>query len=149
MTILSQPRHIDAISRRLKLLLSDLERVSAAQAKAHQRNGSTAPPIHSVQDQLLPIITRLTPLLPHIPHILARLRSLSTLHTSAAEFQSNLAALEEEQIKLRSTLQQLDNAVRTVEESLNANRIVVKENVAGLESRVTSLLSRLEDLRHE
>ena len=149
MTILSQPRHIDAISRRLKLLLSDLERVSAAQAKAHARNGSTVSPIHSVQDQLLPIINRLTPLLPHIPHILARLRSLSTLHTSAAEFQSNLAALEEQQIKLRSTLQQLDNAVRTVEESLDANRTVVKENVAGLESRVANLLSRLEDLHHE
>ena len=41
---------------------------------------------------------------------------------------------------------ELDKAVRTVEDSLNRNREVVKTNISGLESRVNSLAARLEDL---
>ncbi|KAF8894932.1 Dynamitin-domain-containing protein [Gymnopilus junonius] len=149
LTILTQPRHIDSISRRLKLLLSDLDRTSAAQSQAHKRhpsqvNGTSQTP--SVQEQLFPILLRLGPLLPHIPHILTRLRTLSTLHSSATAFQSTLEDLEEEQNKLRSGLLELEKAVETVEMNLKDNREVVKNNVAGLEGRVNSLLGRLEDL---
>ena len=152
LTILTQPRHIDSISRRLKLLLSDLERTSAAQNQAHKRhpsqpNGASQAP--SIQEQLFPILLRLGPLLPQIPHILTRLRTLSTLHSSATAFQSTLEDLEEEQKKLRSTLLELEKAVETVELSLKDNREVVKNNVAGLEGRVNALLSRLEDLARE
>jgi len=152
LTILTQPRHIDSISRRLKLLLSDLDRTSAAQSQSHKRhpsqtNGTSQTP--SLQEQLFPILLRLGPLLPHIPHILTRLRTLSNLHSSATAFQSTLEDLEEEQKKLLSGLLELEKAIETVEVSLKENREVVKNNVAGLEGRVNSLLSRLEDLRRE
>lgn len=39
--------------------------------------------------------------------------------------------------------------MNTVETSLNENREVVKNNVAGLEKRVNSLLERLDDLRDQ
>ena len=146
LTILTQPRHIDSISRRLKLLLSDLERTSAAQNQAHKRHPSQpngASQASSIQEQLFPILLRLGPLLPQIPHILTRLRTLSNLHSSATAFQSTLEDLEEEQKKLRSTLLELEKAVETVELSLKDNREVVKNNVAGLEGRVNALLSRL------
>ncbi|PPQ99706.1 hypothetical protein CVT24_009689 [Panaeolus cyanescens] len=151
LAILTQPRHIDSISRRLKLLISDLDRASAAQVQAQRKNPSqpsAATPMPNPQEQLLPMLTRLGPLLPHIPHILTRLRTLSTLHANASEFQTAIQDLEEEQKKLRSTLVELDTAVKAVEGSLSDNREVVKENVAGLENRVNSLLERLEDLRH-
>ncbi|KAJ3518140.1 hypothetical protein NLJ89_g66 [Agrocybe chaxingu] len=152
LTILTQPRHIDSISRRLKLLLSDLDRASAAQYQAHRRhpsqsNGAPQPP--GLQEQLLPLVSRLGPLLPHIPHILARLRTLSTLHSSAAGFQNSLEDLEEEQKKTRNGLIELEKAVQTVEASLNENKEVVKNNVTGLEGRINLLLERLEDLRTE
>lgn len=99
-----------------------------------------------MQDQLLPLLSRLGPSLPHIPHILTRLRTLSALHASAAEFQTTLSSLEQEQQKLHEALGDLQAAVGTVEKSLEDNRGVVRGNVAGLESRVDSLFGRLEDL---
>ncbi|KAG6813676.1 hypothetical protein H0H92_008524 [Tricholoma furcatifolium] len=149
LTLLAQPRHIDSISRRLKILLSDLERVSAAQQHAHRQQQhlpSDVPPAPQVQDTILPILSRLGPALPQIPHILTRLRTLAALHTSAAEFQDTLQGLEEEQRKMHEALTELDGAVKTVEASLEDNRSVVKGNVAGLESRVDTLLNRLEEL---
>jgi nuclear migration protein JNM1 len=146
LTLLTQPRHIDSISRRLKLLLSDLDRASA-QNHSHRRHPSQPTAQTSqVQEQLLPLLSRLGPSLPHIPHILTRLRTLSALHTSAAEFQSTLDTLEQEQQKLHEALGELEGAVETVEKSLEDNRAVVRGNVTGLESRVGALLSRLEGL---
>jgi len=50
---------------------------------------------------------------------------------------------------MRSMLLQLQEAVHTVETSLDENREVVKNNVKGLEERVNGLLSRLEELGRE
>ncbi|KAK7692807.1 hypothetical protein QCA50_004441 [Cerrena zonata] len=168
LTLLTQPRHIDSISRRLKILLSDLERVSNANAQhlnasqrrqgtgTHQAQNSTsqsastsAPsPVatSTLQEQLTPILTRLSPVLPHIPHILSRLRTLSTLHTQAASFQSTLETLEEEQRKGRAALEELQRAVDGVEKSWEENENVVKKNVQVLEERVEDVQRKLGDL---
>lgn len=147
--LLTQPRHIDSISRRLKLLLSDLERVSTAQAQkrqSQQPGGITIIPGTATQDALLPLLSRLAPSLPHIPHILTRLRTLSALHASAGEFQGTMAALEEEQRKTKDALEALKSAVGDVEASLEANKGTVAGNVQGLEDRVDRVLTRLEEL---
>ncbi|TFK25489.1 hypothetical protein FA15DRAFT_668361 [Coprinopsis marcescibilis] len=147
LALLTQPRHIDSISRRLKILLSDLERASAAQ---HHRKHSSQGNINGhTQEQLLTTVNRIAPSLPQIPHILARLRTLSTLHASASEFQDTLTDLEQEQNKVHGALEELQAAVDTVERSLEANRTVVKGNVTGLDARIDGLLKRLEDLRQE
>ncbi|KAJ7287720.1 Dynamitin-domain-containing protein [Mycena rebaudengoi] len=148
LTLLTQPRHIDSISRRLKLLLSDLDRASASQHHSHRRHPSQSNngPPSQIQEQLLPLLSRLGPSLPHIPHILTRLRTLSALHTSAGQFESTMDGLEEEQRKMKEALGELEGAVATVEKSLEENRGVVKGNVGGLESRVDTLLKRVEQL---
>ncbi|KAF8891703.1 Dynamitin-domain-containing protein [Infundibulicybe gibba] len=147
LTILTQPRHIDSISRRLKLLVTDLDRASASQHHSHRRHPSqSTAPASQIQEQILPLLSRLAPSLPHIPHILTRLRTLAALHTSASEFQSTLKGLEDEQQKTRQTLNELDEAIQTVEKSLEDNRTVVRGNVGGLESRVDQLLNRLEEI---
>lgn len=165
LTLLTQPRHIDSISRRLKLLLSDLDRVSAAnsqqnssqrrQTSSHGHTGSQPstlpasanPTVSVLQEQLTPILTRLAPLLPHIPHILTRLRTLSSLHTSAAAFQSTLEGLEEEQKRGRAALQDLRRALDGVEKSLEDNETLVKNNVKGLEERVEDIGRRVDELQ--
>ncbi|KAF7983283.1 hypothetical protein HWV62_22935 [Athelia sp. TMB] len=152
LTLLTQPRHIDSISRRLKLLLTDLDRASASQQhSSHRRQnsqpGSSPAPTSAMQEQLLPLLTRLGPTLPQIPHILTRLRTLSALHTSASEFQDTLEGLEEEQKKMREALTELDEAVGTVEESLEENQGLVKGNISGLEERVEALLRRIEEMK--
>ncbi|KAJ7209529.1 Dynamitin-domain-containing protein [Mycena pura] len=147
LNLLTQPRHVDSISRRLKLLLSDLDRASASQ-HAHRRHPSqsNAGSNSQVQEQVLPLLSRLSPSLPHIPHILARLRTLSALHTSASQFENTLQGLEEDHRKVREALGELENAVKTIEESLEDNRGVVRGNVGGLESRVDTLLTRVDEL---
>jgi nuclear migration protein JNM1 len=99
-----------------------------------------------LQEQLLPLLNRLGPSLPQIPYILTRLRTLSTLHASAGEFQSTLVGLEQEQRKMHEALEELKGAVSTVEASLEENRGLVKGNVTGLEGRVEVLLTRVEAL---
>ncbi|KAH7888454.1 Dynamitin-domain-containing protein [Phlebopus sp. FC_14] len=153
LALLTQPRHIDSVSRRLKLLLSDLERVSASQSQKRQQgqstqqNGTTgSSSLTPAQDAVVPLLSRLGPSLPHIPHILTRLRTLSALHGSAAEFQATLASLEEEQRRTREALEALKGAVGDVERSLEANRSTVAGNVSGLEERVEKVLSKLEEL---
>jgi nuclear migration protein JNM1 len=151
LTLLTQPRHIDSVSRRLKLLLSDLERVSASQIQKRQQagaNGGTGTLAVSTpaQDAVLPLLSRLAPSLSHIPHILTRLRTLSALHGSAAEFQSTMATLEEEQRRTREALEALNGAVADVEASLEANRSTVAGNVSSLEDKVEKVLNRLEEV---
>lgn len=147
--LLTQPRQIDSVSRRLKLLLSDLERVSASQAQKRQ-SGTSLPGTASggipAHDAVLPLISRLAPTLPQIPHILTRLRTLSVLHGSAAESQSTISSLEEDQKRTREALEALKAAVGNVESSLDANRSTVAGNVKNLEERVDSVLDKLEGL---
>jgi nuclear migration protein JNM1 len=119
LTILTQPRTIDSISRRLKLLLTDLDRIAAAnssgassgagaggQEKAVNAGGGAggtatggtgggAGGASTIQEQLAPILQRLAPHLPTLPHILARLRTLSSLHAAASDFQRGM-----EQVRL-------------------------------------------------
>jgi len=87
--------------------------------------------------------------LPQIPHILSRLRTLSTLHSAAGEFQDTLRELEQEQQKVRGGLLELQSAVEKIERSLEENRAVVKENVAGLDARVNQLLAKVEEIRRD
>ncbi|KAH9858582.1 hypothetical protein C2E23DRAFT_880053 [Lenzites betulinus] len=170
LTLLTQPRHIDSISRRIKLLNSELERTSGSSGgqahSASQRRGGHNPASGSVsspstsnppavptassvalQEQLAPVLTRLGPLLPHIPHILTRLRTLSALHTSAAGFQKTLEGLEEEQHRMRGALEELQRAVEGVEKSLGENETLVRGNVRDLEDRIEGVGRRMDDLK--
>ncbi|THU87714.1 hypothetical protein K435DRAFT_867038 [Dendrothele bispora CBS 962.96] len=145
LAVLTQPRHLDGISRRLKMLLSDLDRASAQQAQRRQGN---APGAGGHEDpQLVALVHRLGPMLPQIPHILTRLRTLSTLHASAGEFQGTLERVEREEMKTKEELKELESAVGTLEKSLEENRDVMKGNVEGLETRLNDLFRRFESLK--
>ncbi|PVF91308.1 hypothetical protein CPB86DRAFT_358104 [Serendipita vermifera] len=168
LTILTQPRTIDSISRRLKLLLTDLDRVAAqsatagastqsagtAQNRGTGATGGTAANVgagstgasqsSTIQEQLTPILQRLAPHLPTLPHILARLRTLSSLHAAAADFQRSMEQLETQQMKNRSSIDELELAIKTLEASMQQNGEVEKNNVTKLESNIQSLLQRLE-----
>ncbi|CAG8688108.1 3030_t:CDS:2, partial [Acaulospora colombiana] len=168
LTILTQPRTIDSISRRLKLLLTDLDRVAAQSATAGASTqgtgtaqsrgtgatsgtasnpgaGSTGTSQSStIQEQLTPILQRLAPHLPTLPHILARLRTLSSLHAAAADFQRSMEQLEAQQKRNRSSIDELELAIKTLETSIQNNGEVEKNNVTKLEENIQKLLQRLE-----
>ncbi|KIM21896.1 hypothetical protein M408DRAFT_333206 [Serendipita vermifera MAFF 305830] len=160
LTILTQPRTIDSISRRLKLLLTDLDRIAVAnpaaqagtgaaaaqaggQAKAANGAGATT----TVQEQLTPILQRLAPHLPTLPHILARLRTLSSLHAAASDFQRGMEQLESQQARNRSSLNDLEAAVKALEKNMQENGEVEKSNVTRLEANIQGLMERLEAVK--
>lgn len=155
LTLLTQPRHIDSISRRLKLLLTDLERYSTTNARRQSSaappnpntssTASNGPPSASLpQNDLAPILARLAPALPTIPHLLTRLRTLSTLHASASGFATALTDLEEEQKRTRAGLGELERAVKGVEQSLEVNSERVEGNLKGLGERLAAAQERLQ-----
>ena len=150
LTLLTQPRHLDSISRRIKLLISDLDRLSASQ-QGRKGQGAAAPTTgqagpSQLQEQLLPLLARLAPHLPHLPHMLTRMRTLSGLHAAAADVQSVVSNLEADQLRTRNRLDVLAKAVEGVEKSLEDNAAVVKGNVGGLEERIEMLVKRLDAL---
>ena len=169
LTVLTQPRTIDAISRRLKLLLTDLDKLSAhpagasaanaaasglPQANGHASSPSTSgpnpvglTPASQLQVELTPILQRLAPHLPSISHILARLRTLSSLHAAAAEFQRTLGAVESEQVNQRAGMDELLRAIEKLEDSVSENGEVARKNVEGLEGRIAGLEQRLQALQ--
>ncbi|KAG9020698.1 hypothetical protein FS842_007118 [Serendipita sp. 407] len=167
LTILTQPRTIDSISRRLKLLLTDMDRVAAqnpsstttqstanastGQARATNgpagaASGSASAPPSAIQEQMTPILQRLAPHLPTLPHILARLKTLSSLHAASADFQRSMDQLESQQARNRSSLNDMEGAIRALEKSMQENGEVEKANVNRLEANVQQLLQRLGKL---
>ncbi|SCZ88395.1 BZ3500_MvSof-1268-A1-R1_Chr2-1g04382 [Microbotryum saponariae] len=196
LTLLTQPRHLDSISRRVKVLVSELERLHESRRKLGDTrplnialsggmtvsNGpassadkgpttmntasvlggsvshppqattsSTQLPPDALQkiDALFALLPRLDPLLPLAPRVLNRLRSLSTLHTSAHEFGSTLAQLREEVGRLTEAEKGLQEVVEGFGTSLEENEGRMKGNLEGLEKRVKEVVQRLEALGSE
>ncbi|KDE09180.1 hypothetical protein MVLG_00502 [Microbotryum lychnidis-dioicae p1A1 Lamole] len=195
LTLLTQPRHLDSISRRVKVLVSELERLHESRRKlgdtrplnialsggmtvsngaassadkgptttntasvlggsvSHppQATSSTQLPPDALQkiDALFALLPRLDPLLPLAPRVLNRLRSLSTLHTSAHEFGSILAQLREEVGRLTEAETGLKEVVEGFGMSLQENEGRMKGNLEGLEKRVKEVVRRLEGLGSE
>ncbi|KZO93415.1 hypothetical protein CALVIDRAFT_566644 [Calocera viscosa TUFC12733] len=162
-SLLTQPRHMDGLSRRLKTLLSDLERYDqhvhpsqqAPAANPGWPTGRSRQPTGPAQEekpaqqntqQLMQFLGRLDPLLPTLPPLLLRLRSLSALHASAATFGSRLKEAEEREKAMEAGLEELEAAVDGLEKGMGENRDRVERNVSVLEERVQGLVGRLEAL---
>jgi len=156
-SLLSNSKNLESVSRRLKLLLVDLERLHTMSGSRRTGNlakdgttvaagagggGSSGP--FAVPPDVAPLLARLSPLLPTIPHLLQRLRTLSTLHTSASHFASTLSTLEEDQKRVRAALEELGKAVDGVEGSMAENVVRVEGNLKGLEGRLDEVGRRLD-----
>ncbi|RSH90456.1 hypothetical protein EHS25_001061 [Saitozyma podzolica] len=154
--LLTQPRHLDAISRRVKLLLVDLDRAAAA-----SRRPLAAP--SSVPDKqsssvtlsgaeyanlqtLFAVLPRLDPLLPILPPLLARLRSLAVLHAEASEIADGLRTLQSEDKRTGEEVKEMEEVVRNVQAGLAESVLAVQKNWEGVEGRMRSLDERVSKL---
>ncbi|KAK4045940.1 hypothetical protein OIV83_006503 [Microbotryomycetes sp. JL201] len=182
-----EPRHLDSISRRVKVLVTDLERLHEARRKlgdtrplnvalsggmtvtvgAIDKNvpltslgasagpSSKSPsipdavPLDTLQkiDTLFALVPRLEPLIPLAPRLLARLRSLSTLHASAAEFSDDLAATKIELEKLTDGRDGLKEVIAELSQSLSENETRLKTNLDAMDKRMQALGERMDNLR--
>jgi nuclear migration protein JNM1 len=158
--VLTQPRHLDAISRRVKLLVVDLERATSTARKGGVGVGAAAgvgagtaavaaertPNQDQELQSLFALLPRLDPLLPIIPPLLARLRSLSALHAEALaiaadlrELQSADRAVSEEEGELRAIVAGVQKGITEALGSVAGNWEAVQTRVAALEKRVDAL----------
>lgn len=169
-TLITQPRHIDAVSKRIKLLVAELDRVYEARRKlstlptgsgpaaviADGGNGNATgsaeekapldPITLSKLDDAFALCSRLQPLLPLAPALLQRLRSLSQLHSSAANFASTLDEVDASQKDVEAHLGQMVEALKEVSQSLTENEQRTKANLDVVMQRMEQLDKRIAEL---
>jgi nuclear migration protein JNM1 len=155
LSLLTQPRHLDAISRRVKLLLVDLDRAAAAARR--NPSGSNSQPSsdktvtlsaadYTALQGLFALLPRLDPLLPIVPPLLDRLRSLSGLHAAASEVADGLVRLRESEKKGGEEVKELTDIVEGVQKGLDEAGKTILTNWEGLERRLKELEQRVETL---
>jgi nuclear migration protein JNM1 len=154
--LLTQPRHLDAISRRVKLLLVDLDRAAAAS----RRPGAAPSSVPDKQSSsvtlssaeytnlqtLFAVLPRLDPLLPILPPLLSRLRSLAVLHAEASEIADGLRSLQSEDKRVGEEIKEMEEVVRNVQAGLGESVLAVQKNWEGVEGRMRSLDERVSKL---
>lgn len=80
------------------------------------------------------------------PTLLSRLRTLSSLHSSANNFETDLGELESKFRGIGERHLEMDEILRNVEGSLKSNRELVDRNLKGIEERLEGLGKRIEGL---
>ena len=172
LTLLTQPRHLDAISRRVKVLTTELERMHEAKRKApnysaggadgnSKREGSTsrsnadgtstAGELDVETSQRLAALfsmqQRMEPLLPLASSLLARMRSLASLHASSSSFSGKLDQVVNADDHLKAGQEEVKTILKEVEGSLERNQTTLIGNLEAVEKRMESLVDRIEKLR--
>lgn len=168
LTLLTQPRHLDGISRRIKVLVSELERVHEARRKLMisgeegdvtrgegAENGkidgsstiNLAPETLKKLDTVLPILSRVDSMLPIVPTLLSRLQSLSSLHASSANFAHDVEALQGILKSSNTQSQELKQMLGNLQSSLVENEQRTKDNLVIVEERIESITKRMEAFR--
>lgn len=171
--LLSQPRHIDAVSKRIKLLVAELDRVyearrklstlptssgagavvacggdslAAASGSETDRIAPLDPITLSKLDEAFALCSRIQPLVPLAPALLQRLRSLSQLHASASDFASTLENVHRSQRDVESHLAEMLQALKDVGESLKENEQRTRGNLEVVKQRMEQLDKRIAAL---
>ena len=153
----SSTSNLDTISRRVRNLASEQDRLNESREKARtlreelgKNTGGTPPADDSEQEAkinalygILPTIESLTPLL---PPLLDRLRSLKVIHSGAAAASQTLDKIEQQQTSMtaelrqwREGLEKMESAMRTGDETMQGNVKVMEGWVKDLEQRVSKL----------
>ncbi|EST09024.1 Dynamitin [Kalmanozyma brasiliensis GHG001] len=159
LSLLSQPRHLDAISRRVKVLVTEMDRVHDTRRKLNTTDAASTttdssaststltPAEHTKLQHLFDVSTRLEPLLPVLPSVLARLQTLSDLHSSAAHFGTALEELEDGKTEREQQEQEMEELLRKIEANMEENRGKVEANLESLQTRMEALSERLEKVQ--
>lgn len=147
--------NLDAISRRVRTLTSEQDKLNDSREKAKQLREELGKQGASSTDEseqeskinalygILPTIESLTPML---PPLLDRLRSLRAIHADAATAGQTLERIETQQTEMTEELKQwkeglekMENAMREGDTTVQGNMKVMEGWVKDLEERTTRL----------
>lgn len=152
MNLLTQPRHLDSVARRVKVLLADLDRAAASRRPgAPTSPATTGTATLSLADlerlqSLFALLPRLDPLLPVIPPLLTRLRSLSTLHAESISIAEDLRELQSSDRAVGEEERELQAIVSGVQKGMLDATASIGKNWESLQSRLDKLDEKLNKL---
>lgn len=148
--------NLDAISRRVRTLASEQEKLNDAREKAKSlreelgRHAPSTPSEESEQEAkinalygILPTIENLTPIL---PPLLDRLRSLRAIHADAATAGETLSHIETQQAEMTAELKQWNEGLEKIEAAMKDSSVAVENNKTVMEGWVKDLEERIADL---
>ncbi|KAJ3019904.1 hypothetical protein HKX48_001628 [Thoreauomyces humboldtii] len=168
LSLLTQPRQLDVVAKRVRSLTADMERLADLRKKQQIENsitvsmenlsrGSTSVmqdvEMHRTQTEterrvnhLYSLMEKLDPVAGLVPHLVSRLMGLRSLHTEAAVFAESLTMLVQEQSRVSEGFKGIDETVEHLENSFKANELAVEQNVAALQGRMEALAGRVDTL---
>ncbi|KAH7133544.1 Dynamitin-domain-containing protein [Dactylonectria macrodidyma] len=148
--------NLDAISRRVRTLASEQEKLSDAREKAKSlreelgRHAPSTPSEESEQEAkinalygILPTIESLTPIL---PPLLDRLRSLRAIHADAATAAETLSRIEAQQADMTNEIKQWNEGLEKIEAAMKESSDSVDRNKTVMEGWMKDLEERIADL---
>ncbi|KAF9565132.1 Dynactin subunit 2 [Mortierella alpina] len=144
-SILSQPRQLEQLSRRLKVVTGELERVQELQAKDATVSGISAEAENKI-NVLFELVDKIDPLVSLAPVLVTRLKGLKGLHAEAAVFSDSIKMISSEQTKISEELKGLDTVSTKLQESLTENDAAIQKNIELIDGRVTQLVERIQRL---
>ncbi|GAA5875277.1 hypothetical protein JCM3774_005768 [Rhodotorula dairenensis] len=173
LTLLTQPRHLDSISRRVKVLVSDLERIHESRRKlgdtrplnvalsggmtlstGQDGSGSTtkAPPsgagnaAGSLPPDALQKIDALFALLPRIDPLLPLAPRLVTRLRSLANLHASAASFGESLAELKNQVEELDEGEQGLREVVHGLEKSFEENEARVKGNLEAMDERVEEV---
>ncbi|GJJ70917.1 dynactin 2 [Entomortierella parvispora] len=143
--ILVQPRQLEQLSRRLKVVTGELERVQELQAKDATSSGISADAENKI-NALFELVDKIDPLVSLAPVLVTRLKGLKGLHAEAAVFSDSIKMISGEQSKITEELKGLDTVSTKLQESLSENDAAIQRNIEMIDGRITQLVERIQRL---
>ncbi|KAJ1650786.1 hypothetical protein IWQ61_008497 [Dispira simplex] len=143
--LLAQPRHLESLSRRAKMLTQEFEKLTAARASRGNQEGIDDEVLDKV-NRLFDMVQRVEPLIETTPAIIARLQSLQSVHLEATLVSQTLRQCSDEQTSISEELKVLQEISERLQSSIVENTSTIEENVQNLDERIKSLHQRIDKL---
>ncbi|GAN01543.1 dynactin subunit 2-like [Mucor ambiguus] len=166
--VLAQPRQLEMVARRVKVLNSDLDRLNELKSGRKDTsslgfglssaiNPQNTPSINEAAskdsndneakiNKLFATLEKVDPLLNLTPALLTRLKALQTLHTEAASFGQSVKVISEEQTRMTDELKSLSTTCDLLNQSLKENDESINSNIKVIDDRMTDLIQRMTAL---
>ncbi|KAI8145764.1 Dynamitin-domain-containing protein [Fennellomyces sp. T-0311] len=172
-TILAQPRQLETVARRVKVLIGELDRLNELKsgrkelslgfglanntslpstagapgtpnaANENKESQGLSSDVEEKVKHLFASMEKVDPLLNLTPALLTRLKALQGLHTEAATFGRSVKAISEEQTRITDELKNLSTACELLNKSLKENEDTVNNNIKVIDGRMTELVQRV------
>ncbi|KAK4520403.1 retrograde regulation protein 2 [Mucor velutinosus] len=166
--VLAQPRQLEMVARRVKVLNSDLDRLNELKSSRKDTsslgfglssaiNPQNTPSANEAANKdsndneakinkLFATLEKVDPLLNLTPALLTRLKALQTLHTEAASFGKSVKVISEEQTRMTDELKSLTTTCDLLNQSLKENDESINNNIKVIDDRMTDLIQRMTAL---